>query len=85
MPKMSIGIGQAIFITPQYSYLPQLFQEKMQPKVVMYEIFTGLGLNSGAILSSLLFGLGGYMLPFQVSAFLMILTLGLIAVFIPNS
>ena len=58
--RIGSGVGAAVFLTPSYSLLPQFYREDIQKKIMYFEIYSGLGVSTGAIIASMLYRIGGY-------------------------
>jgi len=68
------GAGSAMFFTPFYAIVPQLFPENVESKVAISAFINSLGFMIGPVFGSVLYSLGGFTGPF---AFFGILAFGM--------
>ena len=55
-----------MFFTPLYAYIPVLYPKSVEEKVAIAEVFGASGFLLGPVVGSLLYSLGGYLVPFLV-------------------
>ncbi len=73
--RLLLGIGNALFSTPAFAYIPLLYKSTFEEKCAYMESSVALGLMIGPILGSLLLELYGYVCPFiffAVIAFMLV-------------
>lgn len=66
LARVLSGMGASCFVTPFYAYIPIIYPDEVEKKIGISELVAGLGFFLGPILGSLLYYLGGYLLPFIV-------------------
>jgi len=64
--RMMSGMGSAIFLTSLYSQIPLMFPTNMETMFAISELAAGIGFLSGPVMGSLLYNLGGYVMPFFI-------------------
>lgn len=64
--NINIQKATSMFFTPLYAYIPVLYPNSVEEKVAIAEIFSALGFLLGPVVGSLLYALGGYLVPFLV-------------------
>ena len=50
-----LGFGIGFLLTPAYSYLPILYEDKMEFIVSLFELMVGLGLSLGPLFGGILY------------------------------
>lgn len=73
------GVGSAMFFTPFYAIVPQLFPKNVETKVAISAFTNSLGFMIGPVFGSVLYSIGGFKGPFAVFgilAFVMTILLG---------
>ena len=56
--------GQGLIYAPVYSFLPILYRDTLEDKIANIEAVSGFGFSVSPFVSGVLFGLGGWELPF---------------------
>ena len=62
--RLLLGIGNALFSTPAFAYIPMLYKSTFEEKCAYMESVVALGLMIGPLLGSILLELFGYTCPF---------------------
>ncbi|KAL4453663.1 hypothetical protein ABPG74_009559 [Tetrahymena malaccensis] len=83
LARIILGVGQSLFSTPAYAYIPLLYKSTFEEKCGWMESVCGFGLMVGPLLGSVLIQLWGYVTPFIFFAGVSILLIPILHHYIP--
>lgn len=75
--RFILGVGQGLFCTPSYSYLPILYGDRLEKIIGYIEAMAGLGLSLGPLIGGFFYDLLGFESTFVFNAVISVIIIPL--------